>query len=234
MSNESLNRIYVVDVGSPKRGLAWAKAETTTNESVGGTDLVDLCQRMADDIRGGTPIALGFEAPVFLPVAESWVDLCKGRPGEGRHPWSAGAGASVAAAVIPIAAWILERLRANCGETVPRLSFAAERWPDSGRTLLVWEAFVSGDGHARSDNAHGAAEHIQDAATAALAFRRWCSQQPRPASAVSSARAVNTLAAAALWAGWETDETALRETALVLWPSECLGKDVRPVQPKTP
>jgi hypothetical protein len=72
------------------------------------------------------------------------------------------------------------------------------------------------------------AEHVQDAATAALAFSRWATSDPRADSAVGCAQAINTLAAAALWADWNVDNQALRQTALVLWPSECLGRDVQP------
>ena len=43
-------------------------------------------------------------------------------------------------------------------------------WPVNAKVLL-WEAFVSGPGHARSPNALGVSQHVQDAATGAA--YRW-------------------------------------------------------------
>ena len=40
----------------------------------------------------------------------------------------------------------------------------------SGSQLHLWEAFVCGPGHARAVNGAGLEPHVQDAATAALAF----------------------------------------------------------------
>lgn len=224
--------IYAVDVGSPKNGLAWARLREDERTPTGGVDLNMLCSAMASDLVEGRAVAIGFEAPVFLPVAREAEDLCKARLGERGRPWSAGAGVFVSAVVLPVAAWILERIALGCEAERPRLSFSTEDWAVSPSAqaegvLLVWEAFVSGDGHAREPNKYGLPEHVQDAATATMAFKQWSTRVPRPPSQVSAEHAINTVAAAALWAGWDVRTPALRSSALVLWPDECLGAGVR-------
>lgn len=224
--------IYAVDVGSPKNGLAWARLREDESTPTGGVDLNVLCTAMVSDLVEGRAVCMGFEAPVFLPVAHEANDLCKARLGERGRPWSAGAGVYVSAVVLPVAAWILERTALGCGAERPRLSFQTEDWAGTAfaqtePVFLIWEAFVSGRGHAREPNEYGLPEHVQDAATAAVVFKEWSGRDPRPPSHVSTDRALNTVAAAALWAGWDVGTLALHTSALVLWPEECLGAGVR-------
>lgn len=228
--------IYAVDIGSPKKGLAWARlVDGDGGEVRSGTDLVVLADKLTHDIADGRDVALGFEAPMFLPVSEDPQNLTRARDGEApkggqSRPWSVGAGAYAATVAVPIAAWVLRQVRGESDAPPARLIMDPTRWPEtsgSAPILLLWEAFVSGAGHAREPNEHGASDHEQDAATAALAFRDWSRSPVRPSSDVTTERSISTVAAAALWAGWSEDVALLHDQALVLWPSECLGRGVR-------
>ena len=220
---------YAFDVGSPKTGLAWARVSMTGPGSAhGGTDLDVAIDAVAQDLSAGRSIALGFEAPLFFPVGSDYRDLCLARTGERDRPWSAGAGAYVSAVAVPVIAWILRAIRDRGERRDVELARDYEAWADaSAQSLLLWEAFVSGEGHARTTNDHGMSEHIQDAATAACAFRAWFETKPRPGSAVTADPCISTVGAAALWSGWSTDLALLREPSLVLWPRHRLGEDVR-------
>ena len=147
------------------------------------------------------------------------------------RPWSYGAGAYVTTMGIQIGAWLLRDVldqvrRAKPGAPLPDITLDPAAWlrsatdiasPDETATpgVLLWEAFVSGPGHARAPNARGVSEHIQDAATAAVAFRSWCSILPRSPSAVSCDSPIATLGAIALWAGWTKDLALLSQQPLV-------------------
>lgn len=72
--------IYAVDVGAPGGGLAWARL--TPHEGpipAGSTDYDLFLERFARDLRDDLPVALGFEAPLFLPVAPTIGDLTRAR-----------------------------------------------------------------------------------------------------------------------------------------------------------
>jgi hypothetical protein len=223
--------IYVVDVGSPTGGMAWARLEDdSTAIPTGSADFERAASRIAEDLRSGAAVAIGFEAPGCVPVPVDVVMLGKARTGEVRagisRPWSYGAGAYVTTMAIQLSAWLLRSVRAQVGEeALPRLTLDPASWTQSANVLL-WEAFVSGPGHARAPNAHGVSEHIQDAATAAAAFRAWWSTLPRSPTAISCDPGIATFGATALWAGWTTDIGMLSQEPLVLWPDQPLGVNV--------
>jgi hypothetical protein len=223
-----MNRvIYVVDVGSPQAGLAWARLEVDHEAlPTGSADLAFASERIAADLRSGAPVAIGFEAPGFLPVPIEISLLGKARTGEVRgntsRPWSYGAGAYVTTMAIHVGSWLLRDIRMRLSDNaLPRLTLDPKAWAESAGVLL-WEAFVSGPGHAREKSASGVTEHIQDAATAAAAFRAWWSEHPHPLTAVSCSPRINTFGAMALWAGWTDDVSVLAQECLVLWPDASL------------
>ena len=79
--------IFVIDVGAPHKGnLGWANADGET-----GSD-IDQCIEMLNKALPITPVALGFEAPMYVPVRDEPNNLLKARVFEGSRPWSAGAG----------------------------------------------------------------------------------------------------------------------------------------------
>ena len=57
-------------------------------------------------------IILGLEAPLFVPLRSNLMEATKARKGEGRRPWSAGAGAQVLTMNLPIMTYIFKHLYA--------------------------------------------------------------------------------------------------------------------------
>jgi hypothetical protein len=105
MTNESLH-VAVVDIGSLKN-LGWVVEGPSVVGS--GTD-IDLCvEALASAIDTG-PLALGFEAPMFVPYGRKRCDLDKARKGDGDRAFSASAGACVLAKGLVIVPYILEGL----------------------------------------------------------------------------------------------------------------------------
>lgn len=112
-------RVVAVDVGSVRKNFAWAGMDLPGRRPVGeggrhpeGAALAIL--EALDDI---VPVALGFEAPLMVPVSpvgpvDGWMTLGQARHGEtvdGRsRPWSAGAGSGALATGLAQLAWVLE------------------------------------------------------------------------------------------------------------------------------
>ena len=224
--------VYVIDVGSPSEGLAWARlAVAPSAPATGSNDLPAAARRIVADLKANEGVAIGFEAPGCIPVPFDPQHLGKARNGEVRgdvsRPWSYGAGAYVTTMAMHIGAWLLREVRSEFDDfSLPRLTLDPTAWLERKAQLLLWEAFISGPGHARSANEHGVSEHIQDAATAAIAFRAWLSANPRMPSAVTCESGLSTLGAIAVWSRWCHDINMLAQEPFVLWPSEPFGQHV--------
>lgn len=96
-------RVVAVDVGSVRSNFAWAALDFPGRRPVGegGSHPEGAALAVLEALRAGVPVALGFEAPLMVPVspvgpADSWKTLGRARQGEtvdGRsRPWSASAG----------------------------------------------------------------------------------------------------------------------------------------------
>jgi hypothetical protein len=225
--------VYAVDVGSPGAGLAWARLAPHTGESVRGSmNFSHFLDRIVQDLRAGVPVALGFEAPMFLPVAADIGNLTRARTAE-PAAWSFGAGAYVTTVAIPLMAYTLRHIRSNL-ETAPNVTLDSNEWlkPGSaGSHLFLWEAFVTGAAHARETNEAGIQVHLIDAATAVLSFIQWESTIPRENSHVTAENAISTVGAAVLWSGLARGEELLHRQTMVLRPRRLLGGDVATYEP---
>ena len=156
-------RIYAVDVGTTlpdKHGqprFGWACVDPELPEGISGSSSIELLSaRLVEDLTAGHSIALGFEAPLFIPVPNASSDLSRGRKNEGSPSWAAPPGLTVASLGLHQAAWILRSIAGGCVSPVD-FRLAPTAWPPTTRatTLFCWEAFVSGAAHSSS--------HIQDA-----------------------------------------------------------------------
>jgi len=205
--------IYAVDVGSTLEGrngvaFAWAKVPRTGGQPVASADPSALLASITADLQSGHSVALGLEAPLFIPVPAEVDRLSRGRNGDGNRSWAAPAGGYVATLALHQAAWLLSGLRSSCSARC-ELTVDTARWtaPDPTRpVLLLWEAFVSGDAHTF---------HMHDAATAVMYFQ---THQDALSTAVTAENPISLIGAAVLWSGWGTDTRWLHESILVLRP----------------
>lgn len=148
-------RVIAVDVGSVLTNFAWAGLDLPGRRLVsgGGARPDEAAVSVLAALTSGIRVALGFEAPLVIPVSpvdqvDGWKTLGKARQGEtvdGRsRPWSAGAGSGALAKGLMQMAWVLERV----GSELPGMACTTrpEVWLSGESGLLVWEAFVSGTG----------------------------------------------------------------------------------------
>lgn len=83
-------KVGVIEIGSPKRGnVGWAIA--SGHECCdAGTNLDRCIERLAEVLRK-EPLALGFEAPLLVPMRCKAMALTEALDGDGGRPFSAGA-----------------------------------------------------------------------------------------------------------------------------------------------
>ena len=138
--------VFCADIGSIDRGsFAWARRHPAGDAEEGHSpgSIEGLATAVEYQLARDCPVALGLEAPQFVPVPEDSSALGRARPFDiGAPAWASNLGASVMATGIVQAAWLLDRLRRNCPDLDLHLEwepFAAAR-----SRLFLWEAFVSG------------------------------------------------------------------------------------------
>ena len=201
--------IAVVDIGKPGANFGWAMVGDTTGE---GND-IDVCvQSLAAVLRNG-PLALGFEAPMFVPIRMDPKRLTAARSGEfGKglpsRPFSASAGATSLVTGLVVVSYILNTLRPLVPEATATLDW---RLPSVGPGwLLLFEAFVTGQ-RKTSDT-----RHIEDAYLAIAAFQRGMRDPASFQSSVEEPICLSLLGAMMLRTGWDTDPAILSRPCLVV------------------
>lgn len=132
--------IGVIDVGSPKGGkLGWAILGPNA-EPVLGKDLDAFIDAMTT-LGANWPLAIGFEAPLFIPTPAEALKILSGRRGEGSRPWSAGAGAAVTTAAFAVVTYTLAGLRRGLSQATASTDIGT--WPTRPGDTLFFEAFVT-------------------------------------------------------------------------------------------
>ncbi|MGO9209309.1 MAG: hypothetical protein ACLPXM_11920 [Terriglobales bacterium] len=200
MTNESLH-VAVVDIGK-LTNLGWAVEGPSVTES--GTDIDSCIEVLAKAMEMG-PLALGFEAPMFIPYGRERCDLDKARKGDGDRAFSASAGACVLTKGLVIAPYILGRLRCRAKGARPTFKWRSRL---SGRDLLLFEAFVTHVGKSVS--------HVECARLALKGFPKEWGRRASFESAVEEPCTMNLLGAMLLRIGWTDDLTMLSEPCLVV------------------
>lgn len=195
--------VACADIGSTARGnFGW-----WSSTGCEGTLPSTLASHVAQCLKAGFPVALGFECPLFVPLNADEMRLTNARPGEGSRPWSAGAGCGALATGIVQSTWVLQEIRQLLD--TPRIAYCD--WGDfdsAGSGLLVWEAFVSGKGKAEG--------HVADARAAVAVFEA-ALPDPRDSNAVRCESPVISLIGAALIrSGWSRDQEFLEKPCLVV------------------
>ena len=197
--------VAVIDVGSPKN-IGWAILTGVTEET--GQDLDAFIERFSE-LADGKPAALGFEAPLFVPIGRPLNKLTAQRAGENGKPWSAGAGATVTTIGLAVVSHVLTGLRKRLPRKFAILDWT--NWP-TDLDLLIFEAFVSGANHAAPG------EHELDALNAARGFMA-ALPDLNAANAVSEPCALSLAGACMARTGWvETGHDILAQPCLVIRP----------------
>lgn len=193
--------IAAVDIGSPRAGrLGWAILPSgATGKAVG--DLVDA---LSEGLERG-PVALGFEAPLWVPARNDEMMVTGARAGEKSRAWSAGAGSGALATGLAVIPHILSRLRKAAPNAVATMDWKSP--PTGPQELLLWEAFVS--------SADKADSHEEDAMVAARGFER-ARGDLNAYQKLTSEPCLNLLGACLLRTGWTRDIGALSSDLLVL------------------
>lgn len=166
-----------------------------------------LASHVAALLKQASPVALGFECPLFVPLVEDEACLTKSRPGEGSRAWSAGAGSGALATGLVQVVWVLQAIRAQLEQ--PASAFLSWSSFISSRSgLFLWEAFVSGSQKQSS--------HLADAEVGAQAFIR-ALPDPLSANGVVCESPVHSLVGGALLrSGWSSNLRLLAEPCLVV------------------
>jgi hypothetical protein len=205
--------VYCIDVGSISAGnFGWARAnasDASVDEHRGGSEIAEVVDAVAGDLRAGRPVALGFECPLFVPVPHDYQRLGNARAGEGNRAWSAGAGTGALATGLVQEAWVLAEVGARVGEVQVTLDWASFTADPQG--LFLWEAFVTG--------AAKKATHVEDATVAVETFLE-ALPNPQGRNAVHEERVLSLIAAAALWSRITSNATLLSSPCLVLRAAE--------------
>lgn len=199
--------IGVIDVGSPKGGkLGWAILAPDA-DPVLGKDLDAFIDAMKA-LGAHWPLAIGFEAPLFIPTPAEALKILNARKGEESRPWSAGAGAAVTTAALAVVTYTLGGLRRGLGEATASTDLAA--LPVRPGDTFFFETFVTaaakGDDHA--DDAFIAAREIQTLLAGDRPYR----------SAIDEPDVFSLLGASLLRTGWSTDLAVLSAPCLVVKP----------------
>jgi hypothetical protein len=204
-----MTSVCVVDVGSPVQdNLWWAIVSSDDSQApVIGNDLVEGVGRIAGRLID-EPVALGFEAPMYVPIREKTMELLKARKGEGARPWSAGAGAQTLTMGIPIATYMLQKLREKAPGARAFLNWKSFRLESNN--LLLFEAFVSGKSKGK--------DHTDDANLAASKMLEYLLSNQYENAIQPDDNITNLLGMALLKAGWSTDIKLLDEPCLVVSP----------------
>jgi hypothetical protein len=194
--------ICVIDIGSPKLGnLGWCLIDIERKIERTGSDLDALFPLMSEMVKH-RGLILGLEAPLFVPLRKDLMLATKGRKGEGRKPWSAGAGAQVLVMNLPIMIYILQSLKA----IAPQISYHLHEQAFTAlpQNVMIFEAFVSG-----TDKGHS---HIDDAQIMARSCAHFSERQRLPNSILEHEDGTtffNLTAAALLRCGLEFDTQLL-------------------------
>lgn len=199
--------IGVVDVGSPKGGkLGWAILAPGAEPEL-GKDLDAFIAAMGT--LGATwPLAIGFEAPLFIPAPAEALKILSGRHGEGARPWSAGAGAAVTTAALAVVTYTLAGLRQRLGGA--RASTDVAALPARPGDAFFFEAFVTA--------AAKGVDHADDALIAAREAQALLSGDRPYRSAIDEPVVFSLLGASLLRTGWSTDLAVLSAPCLVVKP----------------
>ena len=201
--------IYCADIGSITSGNFGWYGLRSDGTAASGQDIEELAGQILNGLNATRQVALGFEAPMFVPFRTDPETLTRKRKGETDKNWIGGPGATVLATALVQVPWLLTTIRA--GLTVS--ATATTRWEefhDNKSNLFLWEAFVSGASKGR--------DHIDDARIAVELFRQ-CLPDPSVHNVIHEESILSLLGASLLRTGWTTKLEALKAPTVVIRPA---------------
>ena len=201
--------ICCADIGSVARGnFGWASLSLERGrETRSGTDIREFAEFVARRLADSEgKVSLGFECPLWIPVADEPCKLTQARDGERDRAWSAAAGAGSLATGLAEVAWILDYVRQESRDKEAFLDWNLFKRVQSG--LFIWEALVTGKGKTDS--------HESDAKAAVDAFQRALPDPISKNALTSTSRTRSLIGAALLWAGWSNDIGLLSRPCVVI------------------
>jgi hypothetical protein len=199
--------VAAVDVGK-LANIGWWRI--SGRAAAGGRDLDELASVLAEDLNAGRSVALGFEAPMFIPTPATTAGLGRQRVGEAGRPWCAGAGSSALAFGVQQAAYTLHAIAGRLDRPI-QAGVDARALVEGTALLVVWEAFVSGT----AKDCEAVDPHVDDARAAAGEFHRRLATAT-VASDIDESAVLNLAAAALIAAGLTTDTSLLRVPCVVV------------------
>lgn len=205
--------ICVIDIGSPKLGnLGWCLFDIKKNQELTGNNLDELFPNLIEASKT-SGIILGLEAPLFVPLRPDLMESTRARKGEGRRPWSAGAGAQVLTINLPIMTYIFKHIYA----LKPDISYFLNNNGFSAQPgkVMIFEALVSGADKGES--------HINDAqimVSSCLPFSQSKRLPPSILEEENQTEYFNLSAAALLRCGISDDLASLCSASPIYKPSD--------------
>lgn len=134
-----MHATYAIDAGGvANRGAA----RLADGQSATFADVDDAVVALAVDL-STRPVALGIEAPLWIPIGPTVADATRARPIDRARAWSAAAGAAVLASGLGILASALSIIAQRVPST--RVTVSPEAWRNGDAELLIYEAFISSD-----------------------------------------------------------------------------------------
>lgn len=206
--------VACLDVGSPKKGnVGWAILYDGLRMT--GGDLNAFVSPIAECLKAGQTVAVGFECPLYIPRRTDIECMTSPRLGEVGLNWCGGPGASVLATGLAQVNWCLVRV----AELAPEVR-GTTRWDDfaAGRApLYCWEAFITSRTGEIVDpgNVDELPSHQRDALCGALAFEN-AVISGAPVSGLGDEAAVSLIGLHLLQSGLAEDVSLLSERCTVL------------------
>jgi hypothetical protein len=201
--------VAVIDIGKPGKNFGWSMAGPRPSE---GEDIDDCIKALALALNEDG-LALGFEAPMFVPMRQDPAMLLAARNGEcgkGRpsRPFSAGAGPTALVTALVVVPYVLTRLRSMAPKASATLDWRSSlRGP---KHLLLFEAFVT------NQRKTVTSRHIEDARLAVAAFQSGMTDPATFESSVIEPDCLNLLSAMMLRTQWSDDPGLLQQPCLVV------------------
>lgn len=198
--------VWATDIGSVRQDrFGWCRI-TSQSQSVTGKDISAFVEGVVNDLSNGKKVALGFECPLFVPVANDPQNLTRARQGEANRAWSASAGSGSLVTGLTICAWVFEKIYQSAQISIqPTVEWAS--FISTEANLFIWEAFVSGIAKAISH--HGDAE---------IAAQTFWAKYPHiaEANAITAPNPYSLVGAALLRAGLTKDLSILSKPCIVI------------------